>query len=150
MKRKKMYELEIDKIQNIRMTLETQSIQLESAIHNKITLGAMSEGSKVMSGIQAVTGIEQVDSMLDRMKEESDILVEITGALSQSIDLTSTDDDELLAELYALNASDIGAELMQPADGQADLSLPTVPAEKLPSRPALSTENLGTKELVTG
>ena len=31
MKRKKLYEAEVDKIQNVKMTLETQVINLESA-----------------------------------------------------------------------------------------------------------------------
>ena len=61
MKRKKMYEQEIDKIQNVKMTLETQVINLESAAQNAETFKAMEAGSKTMKKIRTDVGIEKVD-----------------------------------------------------------------------------------------
>jgi charged multivesicular body protein 4 len=52
MKRKKLYEAEYDKIQNIKMTLETQVIGLESAAQNAETFKAMSQGTKTMQKIR--------------------------------------------------------------------------------------------------
>jgi len=131
MKRKKMYEQEIDKIQNVKMTLETQVINLESAAQNAETFKAMEAGSKTMKKIRQDVGIEKVDDMMDEIKEEMEMASEINNAIAMPVDSLMTDEDELLAELNELEAGDLEAELLAPPT--AGLSLPTVPTSQLPS-----------------
>jgi len=131
MKRKKMYEAEIDKIQNVKMTLETQVINLESAAQNAETFKAMEAGSKTMKKIRTDVGIEKVDDMMDEIKEEMELASEINNAIAQPVDSIYADEDELLAELNELEAGDLEAELLAPPT--AGLSLPTVPDTKLPA-----------------
>jgi charged multivesicular body protein 4A/B len=136
MKRKKMYETEIDKIQNVKMTLETQVINLESAAQNAETFKAMEAGSKTMKKIRQDVGIEKVDDIMDEIKEEMEMAAEINNAIAAPVDPFMTDDEELLAELNALEAQDLEAELLAPPMGALkndSLSLPTVPNSKLPS-----------------
>ncbi|GAX09304.1 charged multivesicular body protein 4 [Fistulifera solaris] len=133
MKRKKLFEAEIDKIQNVKMTLETQVISLESAAQNAQTFKAMETGSKTMKKIRTEVGIEMVDDIMDEIKEEMEMANEINEAISQPVDPLMADDDELLEELNALESADLEAELLAPPTKVSDFSLPTVPDSKLPA-----------------
>lgn len=130
-----MFEAEIDKIQNVKMTLETQVINLESAAQNAETFKAMEAGSKTMKKIRTDVGIEKVDDIMDEIKEEMELAAEINNAIAQPVDPLLADDEELLAELNALETSDLEAELLAPPTGVQNngLSLPTVPNSKLPA-----------------
>jgi charged multivesicular body protein 4A/B len=137
MKRKKMYEGEVDKIQNVKMTLETQVINLESAAQNAQTYKAMAAGSNTMKKIRQDVGIEKVDDIMDEIREEMELAAEINNAIAAPVDPLLADDDELLAELNALEAQDLEAELLAPPMGTlsskpSPLSLPSVPKTKLP------------------
>lgn len=140
MKRKKLFEAEADKIQNVKMTLETQVINLESAAQNAETYKAMEAGTKTMKKIRTEVGIEQVDDMMDEIKEEMEMANEINTAIAQPVDPLLTDEDELLEELNELEAADLESELLAPpaaakadAASSPDLALPTVPDSKLPA-----------------
>jgi len=130
MKRKKLYEQEVDKIQNVKMTLETQVINLESAAQNAQTFKAMEAGSKTMKKIRTDVGIDQVDDIMDSIKEEMEMANEINAAIAQPVDPLLADDDELLAELNALESSDLEAELLKPTPA---INMPAVPNAKLPA-----------------
>ena len=133
MKRKKLYEQEQEKIQNVKFTLETQVMNLESAAQNAETFKAMQQGSKTMQKIRTEVGIEKVDDVMDEIKEEMELAQEINQAMAQTVDPFMTDEDELLDELNALETADLEAELLKPpATSVASLSLPTAPASKLP------------------
>lgn len=136
MKRKKLYEAEVEKIQNVKMTLETQVINLESAAQNAETFKAMEAGSKTMKKIRTDVGIDKVDDMMDEIKEEMEMANEINTAIAQPVDPLLTDEDELLEELNALESADLEAELLAPPASKVSndgLSLPTVPDSKLPA-----------------
>jgi len=134
MKRKKMYENEIDKIQNVKMTLETQVMNLESAAQNATTFNAMAQGNKTMKKIRKDVGIEKVDDVMDDIKAEMELADEVNEAL-QSMDPCLGDEDELLEELQALEMADLDAELLAKpiasTPAAPSLSLPTVPDSKL-------------------
>jgi charged multivesicular body protein 4 len=134
MKRKKLYEAEADKIQNVKMTLETQVMNLESAAQNAQTFHALQQGSKTMQKIRTEVGIEKVDDVMDEIKEEMELANEINQAIAQPIDPFMTDEDELLEELNALETADLEAELLKPPPmAQQAYSLPDVPSAKLPA-----------------
>jgi charged multivesicular body protein 4 len=133
MKRKKLYEAEVDKIQNVKMTLETQVINLESAAQNAQTFHALQQGSKTMQTIRTEVGIEQVDDVMDEIKEEMEMAQEINNAIAQPVDPFVTDEDELLAELMGLETADLEAELLKPPPRVEQFSLPDVPDSKLPA-----------------
>mmetsp|Transcript_21471 Transcript_21471/g.45150 ORF Transcript_21471/g.45150 Transcript_21471/m.45150 type:complete len:248 (+) Transcript_21471:386-1129(+) len=137
LKRKKLYEAEMDKISNIKMTLETQVMNLESAAQNAETFKAMNAGKDAMKTIRVDVGIDKVDDLMDEIKEEMDMADEISNALAQPVDPLLADEDDLLAELNALEAEDVEAELLkEPAKVAANaghIDLPDVPSTELPS-----------------
>lgn len=137
LKRKKLYEAEIDKIQNIKMTLETQVMNLESAAQNAATFQAMNAGKSAMTNIRAETDIDKVDDLMDDIKNEMDMADEISNALAQPIDPLLTDEDDLLAELQELEAEGVEEQLLEPAKktSEPSISLPDVPSSNLPSIP---------------
>lgn len=134
MKRKKLYEQEQEKIQNVKFTLETQVMNLESAAQNAQTVKAMQQGSKTMQKIRSEVGVEKVDDIMDEIKEEMELAQEISQAIAQPVDPLMTDEDELLEELNALETADLEAELLKPpARSEPALSMPSVPNSKLPA-----------------
>ena len=133
MKRKKLYEQEMEKIMNVKMTLETQVISLESAAQNAQTFQALQQGSKTMQKIRTDVGIEQVDDVMDEIKEEMEMAQEINEAIAQPVDPLMADEDELLAELNELETADLEAELLKPPPTMEQVSLPDVPDSKLPA-----------------
>jgi charged multivesicular body protein 4A/B len=104
MKKKKLYENEMEKITNVKMTLETQIFHVESSVYNSATISAMSEGTKTMKMIHAQTGVEKVEDMLDEIREEAELGQELSNAFRQPLDFMM-DDDELLAELEGMSFS---------------------------------------------
>jgi charged multivesicular body protein 4 len=132
MKRKKLYEQEQAKIQNVRFTLETQVINLESAQQNAQTYSALKQGNTAMQGIRKEVGIEQVDDVMDEIKEEMDMAQEINDAIAQPVDPLMADEDELLEELNMLETADLEAELLKPPPTAA-MAMPAAPDSKLPA-----------------
>jgi len=149
MKRKKMYENELDKIQNVKMTLETQVINLESAAQNAETFKAMSQGTNTMKKIRNDVGIEKVDDLMDEIKEEMEMANEINDAIAAPVDPLMADEDELLAELNELEAADVEAHLLniETPDATQGLSLPSVPNSKLPAAKLSAKEEDDMKKL---
>jgi len=139
LKRKKLYEAEIDKIANIKMTLETQVMNLESAAQNAETMKAMKTGTSQMKKIRQEANIDQVDDLMDEIKEEMEMADEISNALAQPVDPLMTDEDDLLAELEELEAEDVTEQLLEP---MKKMELPDVPSTELPSIPNATKEEL--------
>jgi len=137
LKRKKLYEAEIDKIANIKMTLETQVMNLESAAQNAATMQAMKTGTSQMKKIRQETDIDQVDDLMDEIKEEMEMADEISNALAQPVDPLMADEDDLLAELEELEAEDVTEQLLEP---MKKMELPEVPSGELPSVPNATKE----------
>ena len=133
MKRKKLHEAELDKIQNVKMTLETQVINLESASQNAETFKAMSAGKTAMQKIRDDVGIEKVDDLMDDIREEMEMANEISDAIAQPVDPLAADEDDLLAELEQMGADDLEAELLKAPAAKNDVLLPDVPDSKLPT-----------------
>ena len=133
LKRKKMYEAELDKIANIKMTLETQVMNLESVIQNAETFRAMEAGKNAMAAIRKETDIERVEELIDDVKEEMEAASEISNALAQPIDPFVMDEDDLLAELKEEMTADdaLGAPVVK-AHHEA-VAFPTAPTKKLPA-----------------
>merc|ERR1712176_421085 len=128
------YESEIEKIQNVKMTLETQAMNLESAAQNAATFNAMAQGNKTMKKIRKDVGVEKVDDIMDNIGEEMEHTNEVNEAM-QSMDPFLMDEDELLEELQEMEMNDLDTELLAKPIASStavpSLSLPTIPDYKL-------------------
>lgn len=145
MKLKKLKEGELDKIQNIKMTLETQVLNLESAHQNAETFAAIKAGKNAMTNIRNEVGIENVDDLMTEVQEEMEQAQEISEAFAQPVDPLAADEDELLAELEGLEADDLEKELLA-APGVPSMALPSVPA-KMPQNTKAQKEAAEMKQL---
>jgi len=135
LKRKKMYEGELEKIANVKMTLETQVMNLESAAQNADTFNAMKSGTNTMKKIRTDLGIDKVDDLMDDIREEMDTAKDISDAMAQPID-GMYDEDELLSELAELENLDMEEQLLT----TPSMKLPDVPGKKLPALSKTSKE----------
>lgn len=128
MKRKKLCDQELEKIQNVKMTLETQIFHLESSALNMGTFSAMKESVNTFQKIRTDCGVEQTEDVMEAIREEVDRAREVDDVLRQSIDMV--DDDELLAELSALEEMEVAKPKVKATTG---LQMPKVPETELPS-----------------
>jgi len=132
LKKKKLYESEIDKIGNVKITLETQIMNLESAAQNAQTFQAMNAGRYAMEKIRTDVGIEKVDDMMDDIREEMEMANEISNAIAQPVDPLMTDEDDLLKELEELEAEDVEADLLKIPNQKEEITMPDAPSSELP------------------
>ena len=130
MKRKKLYQQEATKLENVKMTIETQMISLESSAQMRVSVEALQAGSQAMKQMQKAYGVEKVDALMEDIQEGLETSREIQDALAQPVDpLLAADDDELMEELNELEQSDMENELLAPPD----LALPTAPKVTVPT-----------------
>jgi charged multivesicular body protein 4 len=132
-KLKKQYEEEIIKIQAMKMTLETQRIQLESASQTAMVVDALNTGKNVIRNHQSENGIDKVESLMDEIQDQTGVSNEINQALTQSVDLLLASDEDLLAELEAIVAEELEKDLLKavPTPEQVELHMPSLPESRL-------------------
>uniref|UniRef100_A0A7S4B3Z7 Uncharacterized protein n=1 Tax=Chrysotila carterae TaxID=13221 RepID=A0A7S4B3Z7_CHRCT len=157
-KRKKMYEKQLEQISGAKMTLETQRLALENVNINRETLEAQRLGAAAMSAAtKQMGGVEAVEETMDSVEEGLQDADEIGQAMARSVNTgLDQDDDELLAELEGLEQDDLDATLTSVApssskasDEEAELEkalmMPTAPlnapsAPKTAARPMTDEE----------
>lgn len=128
MKKKKMYEAEIVKLNGARMTLERQQLALESQATTMSAYNAMREGNRTMQAQRGRVDAEAVEEEMENIREEIETSNEIASAIGQPID-DEFDEAELMAELNDYEQEELEDTL---------LNTPSVPAD----RPVIS-QNMG-------
>ncbi|CAN0029220.1 unnamed protein product [Ectocarpus fasciculatus] len=108
-----MYEGEVNKLNGARMTLESQIIALEGSNMNMQTFNAMRSGAKAMQDARGRLDVDQVDDVMDDIKDEMDIAEQIGDAIARPAD-DLFDDDALLEELDMLEEADLEEQLLAP------------------------------------
>lgn len=129
MKRKKLYENELAKIANVKMTLETQCIHLESATTTAQAFSAMNAGNNAMKKTnQQIGGIDNVDDIMMDIQEEMEMTSEIGNAIGTSLDPGLMDDDDLMKELEELDCKDLEQQMNQAETPGKKSKWPSVPS----------------------
>jgi len=101
LKRKKMYEGEITKIQGARITMEQQVLSLENHSITMETVRTMQQGAQTMKTMRGKMGADDVADLMDDIREEMDTAEELSNELSRPAQ-ELFDDAELLEELNEL------------------------------------------------
>lgn len=142
LKKKKLYENQIDALNNYIFRLQDQEVNLEGASVTVEMMSAMKESAQAIQGVQKKMNIDDVDKTLDEINEQSENMRQIQDALSQPVGIAADlDEDELLAELEELEALELDEQLLQPAAAVPSQPLPSVPARAPAARqPAVSAE----------
>lgn len=145
LKKKKIFEAQLIKLEGQRDSLEQQLFSIESANLNLETMRAMKQGAKAMKGMHNGLDIDKVDETMDEIREQVELGEEISDAISRPMytGVNEVDDEELDSELDALAHQDQikepEAPVPQPVTlktvGRNAVPLPNVPNSKIePSR----------------
>ncbi|XP_074312487.1 vacuolar protein sorting-associated protein 32 homolog 1-like [Silene latifolia] len=129
LKRKKMYEQQVEQLGNFQLRIHDQMILLDGAKATTETVDALRSGAKAMKDMQKETNIIDVDKTMDEINEQTDNLRQIQDALAAPIGANDFDEDELLEELEGLEEAELEEQLLQP------ITTPVTPY-KQPTRPA--------------
>ena len=112
LRRSKIYEKEIAKINNVRMALQQQIMTLESGQMNIMTINAMKKGQKAMKTLAQSAKIEDVENLQEDIAEYHQTNQEIGDILAQPIGNAEwLDEDELEQEYNNLIADELTKDL---------------------------------------
>jgi len=147
-KRKKMFEKQLEQLSNTEITLETQMLTLESMNMNQEALSAQRLAAKTMqTQMTNMGGVDAVEETMDQVEDGLADANEIAEALGRSVAMPGMEDeDDLLAELEGLEASDL-------ADDLGQVNLGNTAAEQtqaeFPSAPLPSASNAPIRQQMT-
>eukprot|EP00698_Gefionella_okellyi_P005467 TRINITY_DN14_c0_g1_i1.p1 TRINITY_DN14_c0_g1~~TRINITY_DN14_c0_g1_i1.p1 ORF type:complete len:227 (+),score=57.16 TRINITY_DN14_c0_g1_i1:61-741(+) len=140
LKKRRVYESQIEKLSGARMTIETQILHLEQATVTQEAMRAMQAGAVSMQEIHGHLTIDDVENTMEDIREQMDIANEITEAIAQPVGFgIDFDEDELNAELEELQQQQLDQSLLGVSEQQLPIvapvtALPTVPST-LPQAP---------------
>ncbi|KAK8973058.1 hypothetical protein V6N11_049408 [Hibiscus sabdariffa] len=116
LKRKRLYEQQIEQLGNFQLRIHDQMIMLEGAKATTETVDALRTGAAAMKAMQKATNIDDVDKTMDEINEQTENMKQIQEALSTPIGAAADfDEDELEAELEELEGAELEEQLLQPA-----------------------------------
>jgi len=133
LKRKKTYELQVEKIAGARMTIEQQVMTLEGANVSLEAMNAMKMGASSMKAIHQDINIDKVDDTMEEIREQMDIANEINEAISTPLGGDMMDEDELLGELEELEQESLDEQLLGVSNTPKQ-QLPNVPVNNPPTK----------------
>jgi len=142
-KRKKMFEKQLEQLGNTEITLETQMLTLESMNMNQEALAAQRLAAKTMQNqMTNMGGVDAVEETMDQVEDGLADANEIADALGRSVAMPGMEDeDELLAELEGLEQDELADDLGHVNLGAADVATEQVVMPSAPvSLPAAPTK----------
>jgi len=139
LKRKKTYESQLDKLSGARMTIEQQVMTLEGANVSLEAMNAMKMGATSMKAIHKNMKVEDVDNIMDDIRDQMDVANEINDAISQPLGTEIMDEDELLSELEGLEQESLDEQLLSLGPSPQTNKLPSAPT-KVPAKKVVDEE----------
>ncbi|CRG97062.1 vacuolar-sorting protein SNF7, putative [Plasmodium gallinaceum] len=110
LKRKKLYEQELENILNNRLTLEDNMINLENMHLHKIAVNALSYSANTHKKFNNEINTQKVEKIIDIIQENKDIQEEVNQALNFNL-INNVDDDEIDKELNLLKEQSMEEKL---------------------------------------
>ena len=112
MKKKKMYEAEISKLDGMRLMMEQQKLNMESQMNNKNVFDTMAEGTKTIEELQKEANIDKFDDIREKHEEMEDKNSEINDFFANYAEEQTEDWEDELAELEAeLAEEELGSDI---------------------------------------
>ncbi|XP_022999526.1 vacuolar protein sorting-associated protein 32 homolog 2-like [Cucurbita maxima] len=135
LKRKRLYEQQVEQLGNFQLRIHDQMIMLEGAKATTETVDALRTGASAMKAMQKATNIDDVDKTMDEINEQTENMKQIQEALSNPIGAAADfDEDELEAELEELESAELEEQLLQQASTTPAAPV-SVPSGRVPARP---------------
>ncbi|MCO5546699.1 hypothetical protein L7F22_000135 [Adiantum nelumboides] len=142
LKRKKLYESQVEQLGNFQLRLHDQMILIEGAKATTETVDALRSGAVAMKFMQKAVKIDDVDKTMDDINEQTEHMKQIQDVISAPIaGGTEFDDDELEAELEELEEQELETQLLQPATSMPPTRLPSAPVARPSHVPAQAQPN---------
>ncbi|CAA6656605.1 unnamed protein product [Spirodela intermedia] len=142
LKRKRLYEQQVEQLGNFQLRIHDQMILLEGAKATTETVDALRSGAAAMKAMHKATNIDDVDKTMDEINEQTENMKQIQEALAAPIGSTADfDEDELEAELEELEGTELEEQLLQPAT-----TAPAAPVHVPMPRPARPLPQKNTAE----
>uniref|UniRef100_A0A251VHJ0 Putative snf7 family n=1 Tax=Helianthus annuus TaxID=4232 RepID=A0A251VHJ0_HELAN len=85
LKRKRLYEQQVEQLGNFQLRIHDQMIMLEGAKATTETVDALRTGAKAMKAMQKAVNIDDVDKTMDEINEQTENMKQIQEALSAPI-----------------------------------------------------------------
>ncbi|CAN7047550.1 unnamed protein product [Brassica rapa subsp. trilocularis] len=82
LKRKRVYEQQVEQLGNCQLRIHDQMIMLEGSKATTETVDALRSGASAMKAMQKATNIHDVDKTMDEINEQTDNMRQIQDALS--------------------------------------------------------------------
>lgn len=140
LKRRELLAKQMENVNNQRLTLENEKINLESVQSQQIALEALKSGVDAHRAAAKTVDINQVDKIMDDLQELKDMRDEVDQIFSQQV--TTTDDADLMAELERMQEEELDTQLVNAATVPVSAKTTTVPtvAPSVPAQ-AAATKN---------
>jgi hypothetical protein len=131
LKRKKMVDMEINKMQQLQFNLDSMKFQLENASTNATMVHAMKTVKGGLKQFHSTVSVSEVEDTMDDISELMDDSNEMNDILGRPVGDCSDDEDALLGELDELEQEAI-EEMFEGTIEEKDdspVALPSVPNE---------------------
>ena len=102
LRRKKMFEKELDSIAGKKQNMEVQKLTIETAIGNQSNLKTIKNAQKTLSTLVDEKTIEDTDEVFSQIEENMTLIDELDDLLARPLG-PIYDDDELLEELEEMD-----------------------------------------------
>ena len=145
LKKKKMYDGQLNHLGNQKMMLEGQKGTLEAMTFDTEIMNTQKVVATTMTAqVKKMGGVDKVEELMDQVEETQQDFEEIQNAMNRQVNvpgLEGVTDDDLLAELDGLMEDDLAADLSKVDLGRA-VVMPSAPI----SLPAAGTKKVMTDE----
>ncbi|KAG8089219.1 hypothetical protein GUJ93_ZPchr0011g28179 [Zizania palustris] len=115
LKKKRLYETQIEQLANFQLRVHDQIIMLESAKATTDTVDALRSGSSAVKAIHKSVSITDIENAIEEANEHTENMRQIQEALATPVGAYADfDEDELEAELEDLEEEELDNELPEP------------------------------------
>ncbi|KAL9000519.1 MAG: hypothetical protein Q9169_000812 [Polycauliona sp. 2 TL-2023] len=128
LKRKKQHEHSLEQTSGQISMLEQQIYSIESANINQETLAAMKNAGAAMKTIHGKMTMEDVDVTMEQLREQHELTQEIGNAITSMPITEPIDEDELEADLAALEQEKLDEKMLDTGTVPVSSSLNRMPA----------------------
>lgn len=142
LKKRKLYESQLESVENNIMRVNEQQMMLENQRTTVETVSALSNAAKASKQTMHEMKVDDVDEVLANINEQNDAMEQINAAMGQPIGPSADiDEDDLEKEFEDMQAEQLDEELLEPAAVPStrvpaqEQRLPSVPAGRAPARP---------------
>ncbi|PRP74619.1 hypothetical protein PROFUN_03541 [Planoprotostelium fungivorum] len=142
LKRKKLYENQLDKLAGSRMNLEIQAMSLESANVDIETLKATKQATDTMKKMHGQLNIDKIEDIVDDARDVMEQYEEIGNVLTQPINGQAFDEDDLLEELNQLDEERISEQMLEIGSAPSH----PIPVTKVPTYAAAASTRVSSTE----